>query len=394
MDLGRARYVVSAAGRATRAALPRGLPATDAVALATELRRLLPAFEAAAQAEQLWLEARAVERFGRSPLAFYSGDGLEMLSHPLIAARRAERLAQLDVVLADLTCGIGGDLAALAATGQRTVGSDRDRIAVTLAAANVPRACVVRADAARPPVDLERAAIVIDPARREGSHRIFDPERFSPPWGTVMGLAGRALAAAVKTAPGIDHAAIPAGVEAEFVQVGRVLREATLWIGAGARPGVRRAVHLPSGATLDSAMMEVHGIAPSVEAFVLDPESCVTRAGLVRQLAALAGARLLDERVAYLTCDVAPPATPLAAAFRVLEVLPFSLARLRARLRQAGWRPVEIRRRAFPIEPDSLRRQLGGIDGAPVTLLCTTLGGRRVVIVGQPIAANAQGNRQ
>ena len=108
----------------------------------------------------------------------------------------------------------------------------------------------------------------------------------------------------------------------------------------------------------------------------------MTRAGVVRQLAAHLGARLLDPNVAYLTADE-PAFHPMSAAFEVLDVIPFSIARLKQRLREKGWSPREIRRRAFPVEPDELRRLLGHIDGDPVTVLLTTLDGRRTAFVAR-----------
>jgi hypothetical protein len=195
-----------------------------------------------------------------------------------------------------------------------------------------------------------------------------------------VALASAARAAALKAAPGIPAAAIPPGAEVEAVQVGRSLREVTLWIGEGAAPGLRRAVLLPAGATIDSTAPEAPGEPLEPAGFLIDPESCVTRAGLVRHLAAEMGARLIDRQVAYLTSSE-PVHSPLAATFEVVERVPFSVGRLAATLRRLGLRPDEIRRRAFPVEPDELRRLLGRFDGEPATLLCTTISGRRTVFV-------------
>jgi hypothetical protein len=91
---------------------------------------------------------------------------------------------------------------------------------------------------------------------------------------------------------------------------------------------------------------------------------------------------MLDFQVAYLSASE-PALSPLAATFEVLDELPFSVNRLRYRLRAGGWRPDEIRRRAFPVEPDELRRLLGKLEGEPVTLLLTTLSGRRTVFIAR-----------
>ncbi len=379
MQVSRARYLVSEAGREALRTLPADLRQHSPHRLAEELRRSFPAEQASALAEQLSLRAKAVERFG-SDLGFtFSAEGLEMTTHPLVASRRARRLAALGIPVADLTCGLGGDLRAVVDAGARAAGVERDEATALLASANVD-ARVVRGDATRPPVDLPKAAVVLDPSRRSGASRRFDPAAFSPPWDVTMSLAGSARAAVVKGPPGIDLRHIPPGAEVEFVQLGRSLRESAAWFGGDSVPGLRRAVLLDQGVSLDSAAPEAAPQPAPPGPFLFDPESCVTRAGLVRHLAHELDARLMDPQVAYLTAE-SPTFHPMAATFEVLDSLPFSLSRLKTRLRERGWRPDEIRRRAFPVEPDELRRLLGRLEGERVTLLCTTIGGQRRVFV-------------
>ena len=97
---------------------------------------------------------------------------------------------------------------------------------------------------------------------------------------------------------------------------------------------------------------------------------------------------MLDAHVAYLSANE-PAFSPLASTFEVLHALPFSVSRLKERLKAGGWRPDEIRRRAFPVEPDDLRKLLGKLDGDPVTLLLTTIGGKRTVFICRRLFADA-----
>ena len=122
--------------------------------------------------------------------------------------------------------------------------------------------------------------------------------------------------------------------------------------------------------------------------FLFDPESCVTIATLVLHLAHRLDAWLLDPHIAYLSAS-APTFSPLAATFEVLDALPFSVSRLKERLRAGNWRPEDIRRRAFPVEPDELRKLLGRLEGEPVTLLLTTLNGQRTVFICRRLFAPA-----
>lgn len=391
MDIERARYLVSPRGRADLTAAESSVHDLEPNRLAAALRKSYGPNEAAALAEQLTLRARARQRFGddfRDML--FTAEGLEMMTHPLVARRRARRLATLGLPVVDLTCGIGGDLTEVSAVSDITVGIESHASTALLAAANAPAAAVVLGDATRPPLGLELVAVIIDPARRGSAGRRFDPAAFSPPWDLCLALLQQARAGVLKAPPGLAHHHIPLWAELEAVQLGRDLRELALWAGAGATPGLRRAVLLPEGVELDSTAPESHGLAPSVGRYLLDPESCVTRAGLVRHLAASTGSNLLDDQVAYLTTDHAA-FHPMAVTFEVSEVLPFSVHRLKAHLRASHLRPDEIRRRAFPVEPDELRRLLGKLEGDRVTLICTTVNGERQVILARRVYPPAPG---
>lgn len=387
MEIERARYLVSTGGRAALARLPDDLPIADPNRLATELRRSFPPDEASALAEQLTLRARAAKNHGDTRGFLYTADGLEMMTHPLVAARRANRIAGYGGPAFDLTAGLGGDLFALREARVDVVGLERDPVHALLAAANTGVA-VVRGDATQPPFELSGTSVVIDPARRSKSSRRFDPAAFSPPWDKALALAASARSAIIKAQPGIDSSHIPAGAEVEAIQLGRSMRELSIWVGDGASSGLRRAVLLPANISLESSEPEAAPAPRAAGPFLFDPESCVTLATLVLHLAHRLDAWLLDPHVAYLSADQ-PRFSPLAATFEVLDVLPFSVSRLKDRLRASKWRPDDIRRRAFPVEPDELRKLLGKLRGEPVTLLATTIGGQRTVFICRRLFAPA-----
>jgi len=382
MDLARARFLASARGQAALASLPPGLADEPVNRLADILRRDYPAGEAAALGEQVVLRARAASRFTLPKDFLFTTDGLAMMTHPLVGARRAARLACAGLPVVDLTCGLGGDLAACVSAGISSAGLEHDAATAILAASNVAGAQIVLGDAARPPFDLQKVAVVIDPSRRSAAGRRFDPAAFSPTWDVAVAVLMEAPAGVLKGPPGIDHRHLPPFAELEWVQLGRSLREVAVWAGAGCTPGLRRAVSLPSGATIDSNDPEAPPELAPPSSFLFDPEPCVTNAGLVRHLATRLGASLMDSRVAYLTAAV-PAFDDLAATFEVVERLPFSVSALKKTLRERRWKPDEIRRRAFPVEPDELRRLLGVVEGDPVTLVCTTLEGKRTVFVAR-----------
>jgi hypothetical protein len=381
VDLARARYLVSPEGREAFAAVRNADLPGDVVQQSTYLRKRYPPDQAAALGEQLALHDRAADRFGElAPPFLYTDTGLQMMTHPLVAARRAARFAYAKLPAIDATCGLGGDLGAMVDADIAAAGIERDPATAVLAGANVGRANVIRGDAAALPALPAGRALFLDPSRRDERSRRFDPAAFSPGWDTCLELARAASLACLKTAPGIADAAIPPEAEIEFVQVRRSLREAAIWFGGDARSGLRRAVMLPGTFEMTSDESEADPAPVLPGRYILDPASCVTRAGLVRQLAARAGGRLMDEQIAYLTLD-RPAVTPFGTTFEVIEELPFSVGKLRDLLHSRGWRPDEIRRRGFPVEPDELRRLLRPRGSDPVALLCTTIGGARRVFV-------------
>jgi len=367
------------------------------LAVAAALRREYPASLAAAAVAQHELRLAAREKFSRAMEMLFTRVGYEQSSSEPIARHRAARFGGARRV-ADLCCGIGGDLIALASAPEppkSVLAVDRDEIHARLAlhnagvygAADLVRACVADVrDIALDGVD----AVFIDPARRAGTSR-FPAGVSQPPLDWCLALAGQVPAVCVKAAPGLPAELIPPGWEAEFIADGRDLKEAVLWSPAFAT-APRRATILPAGDTLTAAPGAPAAPAGPVEVtepgeYLLDPSPAVTRAGLVEDLARLLGARKIDPRIAFLTTDRAVT-TPFARTLRVVESAPWNEKRFAARLRELDVGAVDIRRRGLAGDVDQIRRRLkpSGRKGArratvvltrvsdkPWGLICTDL---------------------
>ncbi|MEU4424990.1 methyltransferase domain-containing protein [Actinoplanes sp. NPDC024001] len=345
---------------------------------------------AAAALTQASLRGRAAMKFGPDAARmFFTRAGLEQATRAVVADRRARRLAAAGVrTLADLGCGLGSDALAAARHGIRVHAVDADPATAAMAAANAEAAgladliTVDCADATT--VEVERHdAVFADPARRQaGRGRVFDPKAYSPPWDFVIGLAGRVPRTVLKLAPGIDHGLLPAGAEGEWVSVGGDLVEAAFWCGPLAS-APRRATLLGTDAVeLTGSGTDTAPVGP-IGAWLYDPDPAVVRSHLVAEFAATIGGRLADPSIAYVYTDE-PVDTPYARRLGVTDVLPFSLKRLRALLRERGVGRLEIRKRGSALVPDQLRKdlKLSGphaaglvltrVDGAPLALLTTT----------------------
>lgn len=339
--------------------------------------------------------SRARATFGAdAERLLFTADTLEQAGRPELAARRAARLLSggADSV-ADLGCAAGTDTIALARAGARVLAVDRDPVARELTAANVEAlgladdVWVVAGDAvelvaaARGGEVAGCAAAVLDPARRAGGRRLLDPDRWSPPWSTVALLLDRVPTSVVKVAPGLDHDRVPAGVEVEWVSLGGSIVEALLW-GPAVSATWRRATLVRDGVVheLTADADPGHAAPGPVRGWLHEPDPALIRSGLMSLVAADLGAGLVDETIAYLTSD-APAGSPWVSSYRVDEVLPFNLKKLKALLRTRGVGRVVVKKRGSPIEPESLARQLRTDARGTATVVVTRVAGAPTVLV-------------
>ncbi|MEU5528241.1 methyltransferase domain-containing protein [Micromonospora chersina] len=373
-----------------------GDPLTAAAALRSAG---VPAGLAAAALTQAELRRRAAGKFGPAATGmFFTRVGLEQATRGVVARRRAERLRAAGVgTLADLGCGLGADALAAAGAGIRVYGVEADPLTAAMAAANAEAAgladlfTVECGDATA--FDVTRVdGVFCDPARRKAGtgRRIFDPNAYSPPWDFVTGLAERVPHTVVKVAPGLDHALIPAGAEAEWVSVDGDLVEAALWCGALAevprRATLLREKEGPVSAVRLTGSGDAEAPVGRPRRFLFDPDSAVVRAHLVAELARDLDATLADPSIAYLYGDEARP-TPFARCLEITDVLPFSLKRLRALLRERRVGRVEILKRGSALEPEKLRRDLKLAGDEAASLVLTRVAGAPTVLICRPLPA-------
>ena len=346
-----------------------GGSATD-LRLGTELRAAYPVdlvVDALAQHE---LRLRARAKFSRAMDMFFTRAGLEQASAEVIAGHRLARYSGAGLV-ADLCCGIGGDLTALAA-GRRVLAVDRDPLHLRMAVANAG-VYGVAAGVTAIAADVREASLrgvdaaFIDPARRAGQRRLRAGDS-EPPLDWCIALADTVERTGIKAAPGLPRDAVPQGWELEFIAVGRELKEAVAWSPALAT-AASRATILPGGHTLTPG---TGGPVPVREpgGFLLDPSPAVTRAGVVEDLARLAGAWKIDEQIAFLSADTAVH-TPFARTLQVIDSAPWHQRSLPARLRALDVGAVDIRRRGLAGDVAELHRQLRLSGSRRVTLVMT-----------------------
>jgi hypothetical protein len=408
-------------------ALLGSLPPYDeqrAMALAMRLRDAgVDPDLAAAALTQSRLRAKARAKLGGfADGMLFTPDGVEQATRLVVAALHARRYLEAGVTkVADLTSGIGADALAFAGVGLGVLATDVDEITAAIATVNLrhfPEAEVRHGDG----LALDLAAegvdgVYADPARRtRGGRRVFDPRAYAPPLDAVWALREQVPSLGIKVGPGIAHQGLPADAETQWVSVDGDVVEAGLWFGplAPAGPGrsalVLRTVAGGDGETRTLARTLRSGdaagdlgtaghdpAAPEVGPvghYLYEPDGAVVRAGLVAQAAAELGGRLLDRTIAYVTTDAPAPAAavdpatgraPVATGYRVLDVMPFGLKRLKAYLRERGVGRLTIKKRGTAVTPEQLRSQLSLKGDAEATLVLTRVGGAQQVLVVEPL---------
>ncbi|MFD6176956.1 MULTISPECIES: class I SAM-dependent methyltransferase [unclassified Isoptericola] len=391
-------------------ALLNSLPPYDekqAMTLATRLRAdgVDPDLAAAALTQSR-LRAKARAKLGDfADGMLFTPDGVEQATRLVVAALHARRYLAAGVTkVADLTSGIGADALAFAGVGLRVLATDVDEMTAALATVNLrhfPEAEVRHADG----LALDLAAegvdgVYADPARRtRGGRRVFDPAAYAPPLDAVWALRDQVPALGIKVGPGIPHQGLPEDAETQWVSVDGDVVEAGLWFGplAPAGPGRSALVLTTRDGATASRTLRTDGdgsdLVPDVGpagAYLYEPDGAVIRAGLVAHAAAELGGRLLDRTIAYVTTDqpAAPQAAgvaPLATGYRVLDLMPFNLKRLKAYLRERGVGRLTIKKRGTAVTPEQLRAQLSPKGDAEATLVLTRVGGAQHVLVVEPL---------
>ncbi|WP_392963893.1 methyltransferase domain-containing protein [Streptomyces sp. LN245] len=379
--------LLTAEGRALLDEVRATEPAQE-LAVATRLRRDHPAELVSAALGQARLRQRAAAKFGPEDAGrmFFTPNGVEQSTRTTVAVHRAERLRALGVrSVADLCCGIGGDAIALARAGIRVLAVDRDPLTAAAARANadalgltdlieVRETDVTQVDTA------SYDAVFVDPARRGGRGRIFDPEAYSPPLSWAVGAALRAPVAALKIAPGIPHEAVPAEAEAEWISDGGDVKEAVLWFGT--EPGLVRATLLPGPRELRGRGLPDPAVR-TVGRYLYEPDGAVIRAHLVAEVAEDLDGGLVDETIAYVTADELRP-TPYASAYEITDRLPFNVKKLKALLREREVGVLTVKKRGSAVEPEELRRKVKPQGPHSATVFLTRVAGAPTMLVGAP----------
>lgn len=330
------------------------------------------------------LRHKGAAKFSHAAEMWFDRQGLEQATPEAVARHKAQRFR---TPVWDYCCGIGGDLVAL--------GERNDVIGVDLSAAACLRARWnaevygvagnVQLICADVTTLTDRSRLVhIDPDRRPAQSRSHRPTRrvedAEPGLPFLYRLMEEFRGGAIKLSPAANFVGKFPSAEVELVSLNGECKEATVWFGELASPGLWRATVLPVGATVSGYPLEADAPAGPLKRFLYDPDPAVVRAGLVNELAAQQGFGRLDEAEEYLTSSDLID-SPFARSFEVLADLPNKDREIRRYFREHRFGQLEIKCRHIPVDAAVVRRKLELSGGEAGVLVFARVGGKSRAVV-------------
>jgi hypothetical protein len=337
------------------------------------------------------LRVRGTVKFSQASSMWFDRVGLEQSTTELVARHKAQRFYGS---VWDYCCGIGGD-AIMLANHCDVIAVDRDPAACLCTEYNAEaygvagRVTIRCADVEA--LEDRGGLLHIDPDRRAAQagqadratsnrRRSLRLESGSPNLEVLSRLIQEFQGGAIKASPAANFGGKFPEAEIELVSLDGECKEATIWFGALAEPGVWRATVLPSGQTI--AGDPLAAVAPITELgpFLLDPDPALVRSGLIDLFATRSGLTRLDDEEEYLTGDE-PRHSPFVQRFEVLATLPNNDREIRGYFRGSGIGQLEIKCRRIPVDAEVLRRRIPLTGDKAAVLIFARIDGRARAIV-------------
>ncbi|MGI8978025.1 MAG: THUMP-like domain-containing protein, partial [Pirellulaceae bacterium] len=176
--------------------------------------------------------------------------------------------------------------------------------------------------------------------------------------------------------------------ELEWLQSRGECRQQVAWFGSLARRSGEKSATIVDAVggprTVQGRGEGPVAVANHVSRYIYEPAAAVLAAKLTQVLCDEHQLRAVSHQAMYLTGDALVQDSALAR-FDVLEVLPLDERQLKAWLRQRGIGWLEVKKRGCDVEPERLRKKLGGQGDEAATLLICPLGGKVQAIVAKRV---------
>lgn len=374
--------------QASALSLSKGMAPT-----AANLSRIGQATSAAAASwafTQWALRERARAKFSRSAHMLFTRHGLEMATGEALANYHASRFPTGELVF-DLTCGIGGDLIALARRGP-AVGIETDPEVASYARHNLGvydvEAEVRQAEALEVARDLGPAYAFADPSRRANGRRLARPDDFSPsPLQLIDALAWTQALGMKLSAMIPDQVLEGLGRRLEFVSFAGECREALVWSGESVEPG-RKAILVRSACQPLELDAGTHSeVVDRAASWLFEADPAAIRAHALANF----GLEGLGDSNGYLTGDRLLN-SPWLRAYEVVEDGPWRPESISAALAHLGGRLVAVKTRVRGVEPKREARRVRDGGEMPFALVLYPVGRKTRAALVRPHSAEPPGD--
>jgi hypothetical protein len=374
----------------------------NAVRIAKSLRSKTTPPRAAMVMEQAQLRIRGRQKFELADQMFFTRRGLEQSTGQDIAAYKATRFDGMESV-ADLCCGIGGDLQALVQRqgAVKTYGVDSDELTGLFAKHNAVLA-VTRLGRQETKqkirvrcrefanFDVSRfGALHCDPDRRM-EERTVSGDRFSPRLQEVLQRIDSQTCLAIKIAPATPApSCLPVSVQREWIGDRRECKQQVIWQGPFThQSGHRTATCVDSNAQVHQFSVAEEEVEQTTEViseigkYLFEPHATVLASKLTDALANENGIARFCADIEYLTGD-RPLQDPLLTQFEIVHTLPVDLRAAVKFLNEREIGQIEIKKRGVEhIIYDQFKRlKISGPRRA--TVILTRIGRKRIVIIAR-----------
>ena len=329
-----------------------------------KMRDALGAERAVLVSQQVELRKRAKVKFEKGNDMLFTKRGLEQSTDEHIALYKSQQIPE-QYRVADLCCGIGGDLISLSNCHSAT-GFDLDPVMCHAAAHNCGvhsvSATVRQLDVTADPNELgEFDFLHVDPDRRIETHRRTEVESYEPPLSIFEAMMERGVPMCIKIAPG---ALAPKhwvkNCKIEWIESRRECRQQILWFGDNAPAGSLVATEVGQTGMrwqVQGEMCEPESWTYSVNRFIYEPRPSVLAAGIAESVARQFNLHAIWPDVVYWTSEECLEAK-WASVFEVEDVMPFDVATIRNCLAEKRVGRLEIKKRVAEVDPQQLRKEL------------------------------------
>jgi SAM-dependent methyltransferase len=357
------------------------------------LRKTLPPDRAALVMEQAQLRLRARKKFEQADRMFFTGRSLEQSTSEKVANYKAEKFADCESV-ADICCGIGGDLVALArrSSEAKTVGVDIDRVACCFAAANLATHGIenVRIDCQSfESFDLSRfSGLHIDPDRRTKG-RTVKGKFFEPKLSEIYDRVGTNQLLGIKVAPATEIEILNRPTTREWIGTWRECKEQVLWSGRDIDSSQKIATVVMKGGKRfhfcppnDAEQSHDAVVAQAIGSYIYEPHATVLAAKLDGALAHEHDLRILARGVHYFTSDQEISGlAPILKGYRIEKILPADVKQIHRELKDRNVGHLEIKKRGVDqvLAEKVARFNLSGNEKATI-ILTRHVKSRRAII--------------